>query len=273
MIQPQTLAAMKTDASIITPNLPLTLSLLVAITAWGDSTPQPLPFGQNWSLTATNLAAENDWSGVPGFVGHRGDRLVSAIGVNPQTVTADGTATLIQLETNQKNPNTFRTGGVAEFDSLENPTVAIKGSATAGAPFLLLNLNTTSHRKIIVAYNLRDLDGSKNDALQPVAFQFRVGTNGAFTDIPGAFVADASSGPGLNTLVTPITVTLPAEAENQPHIQLRWITTNADGNDEWIGIDDIAVIWQDTGGKAPGEKSKPENPKPVQKLRSPKDTN
>jgi hypothetical protein len=136
-----------------------------------------------------------------------------------------------------------------------------------------LNLNTTGHRRLIVAFNLRDLDGSNKDAVQPVAFQFRVGTSGPFTDLPAAFVPDASSGPNLATLITPVTVALPADAENQSHLQLRWITTNADGNDEWIGIDDIAVIWQDGGTEpTPDEKPKPENPKQGQRLRSPKDT-
>lgn len=247
------------------------LAVFMAFPAHADSTPQVLPFGQNWSVT-TNLNANNDWSGVPGFMGYRGDRLVSAIGVNPQTVTADGTTTPVNVEVNQKNPNTFRTGGVAEFDALENPTVAIKGSGTASAPFLLLNLNTLGHRRILVAYNLRDVDGSSKNTVQPVAFQYRVGTNGSFTDIPDAFVADASSGQNLATLVTPITVMLPPETENQPHIQLRWITTNADGNDEWIGIDDIAAIWKDSEQIPSDAKSKAEA-KPAARLRSPKDAN
>jgi hypothetical protein len=235
-----------------------------------DAIPQRLPFGQNWSVI-TNLDTHHDWSRVPGFMGYRGDRLVNAPGTNPQIVRADGTGTPVQVEVNQKSPGTFRTGGVAEFDALENPAVALKGSATASAPFLLLNLNTTGHRRLIAAFNLRDLDASDKDAVQPVAFQFRVGTNGAFTDIPDGFVADASSGPNQATLVTPVTVTLPPAAENQPHVQLRWLTTNAEGNDEWIGIDDIAVIWQEPEAKTEPEKPRPENSAGAPRLRSPRD--
>ena len=244
--------------------------LFATATAVADNTPQPLPFGQNWSNPAL-LNANNDWSGVPGFMGYRGDKLSTVIGTSPQSITAEGTSTPVTLLPNKKNPNSLRTGGVAEFE-IENPCVALKGSATASAPFLLLNLNTKGHHKIIVACNLRDLDGSANDAVQPVALQFRVGTNGAFTDLPEAFVADASSGPNLATLVTPVTVTLPAEAGDQSHLQLRWITSNADGNDEWIGIDDIAVIWQDPVGEPQkSDKAKPATDKPVERLRSPRD--
>ena len=34
---------------------------------------------------------------------------------------------------------------------------------------------------------------------------------------------------------------LPPQANDQPEVQVRIITANAVGNDEWIGIDDIAV--------------------------------
>ena len=74
-----------------------------------------------------------------------------------------------------------------------------------------------------------------------MALQYRVGSTGNYTNIPAAFVADASSGPNLATLVTPVSVTLPAACENQPLVQLRIITTNAVGSDEWIGVDDINV--------------------------------
>ena len=39
--------------------------------------------------------------------------------------------------------------------------------------------------------------------------------------------------------MTPVSVTLPDDANDQPTVQVRVITTNASGNDEWVGIDDI----------------------------------
>lgn len=129
---------------------------------------------------------------------------------------------------------------MAEFFTANN-VVALQGSGTASAPFLLLNLNTTGQQSITVSYNLRDMDGSADNAIQPMALHYRVGNSGSFINVPAAFVADASSGPSLATLVTPITVTLPAALDNQPLVQIRWMTSNATGNDEWIGIDDITV--------------------------------
>ena len=47
-------------------------------------------------------------------------------------------------------------------------------------------------------------------------------------------------------------VILPADADNQAMVQVRWITANADGNDEWVGIDDIAIIGDDLGAPTAG---------------------
>jgi hypothetical protein len=221
--------------------------MLFAVTGLADDKPLRPPVVEDWSNVSL-ITTDNDWSAVPGFMGYRGEKLAGKPGMNPQSINMAGTGTSVSLLANQKNPNTLRTGGVAEFDSIANPTVAIKGSGTASAPFLLLNLDTRGKHNITIGYKLRDLDASANNAEEPVALQYRTQTNGPFIDIPGAFVPDASTGPNLATLVTPIVVILPPEANDKALVQIRWITTNADGNDEWIGIDDIAVIADDLAG-------------------------
>lgn len=209
-----------------------------------DNTPQTIPFSQDWSDT-TLIAVSDDWSGVAGITGYRGDDLTLVTATDPQTLLLDG-GLIVDVNANQTTPNTFTTGGVTEF-SLSDPVVAMQGSGTADAPYLLLSLDATSMFNIQVSYNLRDIDGSTDNSVQPFALHYRVGTSGDFTNIPAGFVADASSGPSLATLVTPVSVTLPALAENQPIIQLRIMTTNAAGNDELIGVDDISV----TAGATP----------------------
>jgi hypothetical protein len=205
-----------------------------------DTSPQTIPFAQNWGNTGL-ITTTNDWSGVPGIIGYRGDGLTGATAVDPQTVVADGSGTPVNVLANQTNPNTNTTGGIAEFDTLANPVVAFQGSATARAPHLVITLNTTGVSSINVAYNLRDVDGSTDNAVQPVALQYRVGASGNYTNLSAGFVADASSGPSLATLVTAVSVTLPAACNNQPVVQVRIITTDAVGSDEWIGVDDISI--------------------------------
>lgn len=200
----------------------------------------PLPFFQDWSDPSL-ITANNDWSGVVGIVGHRGDDLTTAIGADPQGILADGSATPVNVIANQTNPNTLTTGGIAEFDRLANPVVALQGSGTADVPHLVLSLSTLGYSGIRVRYVLRDVDGSGDNAVQPVALQYRVGTAGPFTNVPAAFVADATTGPDEATLATPVDVVLPGAADNRPMLQLRLLTTNAAGNDEWVGIDDLDV--------------------------------
>src|SRR3972149_11385947 len=83
-----------------------------AIPALADSTAQTLPFTQDWTNTGL-ITSNDDWSGVPGIVGIRGDGLTAVNDVDPQTVLADETT--VDVNANQTNPNTFTTGGVAEF--------------------------------------------------------------------------------------------------------------------------------------------------------------
>ncbi|MGH9932559.1 MAG: Calx-beta domain-containing protein, partial [Pyrinomonadaceae bacterium] len=223
------------------------LNRLTVRKVFADTTPQSLPFSQNWTNTGL-ITVTNDWSGVPGIIGYRGDALTGATGVDPQTVVADGSGTPVNVLANQTNPNTNTTGGIAEFDTLANPVVAFQGSGTARAPHLVISLNTTGQTGINVSYNLRDVDGSTDNSVQPVALQYRVGASGNYTNLPAGFVADASSGPSLATLVTPVSVTLPVACENQPVVQVRVITTDAVGSDEWIGVDDISVTAGGGGG-------------------------
>jgi predicted extracellular nuclease len=217
--------------------------------ALANSTAQTLPFTQNWTNTSL-ITANDDWSTVPGIEGFLGQDITTATGADPQTlVTTSTVANDLDVIANQSNPNTNTAGGVAEFDGIANPTIALQGSGTADAPYIIINLNTTGQSNINVAYNLRDIDGSADNAVQPVALQYRVGNSGNFTNIPAGYVADASTGPSLATLVTPVSVTLPVAAENQSLVQVRIITANAAGSDEWIGIDDINI----TAGAGPAQ--------------------
>ena len=168
-----------------------------------DLVAQPIPFAQNWSNTAL-ITTDDDWSAVPGIIGYLGDGLTGSTGTDPQTILADGSST-VDVNANETDPDTLISGGLAEFDGITNPVVALNGSGTADAPHMVINLNTSGTTAIGVAYNLRDIDGSADNSIQPYALQYRVGNIGTFTNIPAGFVADATSGPSQATLVTPVT--------------------------------------------------------------------
>lgn len=221
-------------------------AVLSASVALADMTPQSLPFFQNWS-SAAMITLNDDWSGVPGIVGFIGDSdPVGAVSnVDPQTLTADLPA--VAVDVIAQALTTSISGGVGEFDGLADPVVGLQGSGTADAPYLLLNVVASGLQSITLSYDLRDIDGTLDNSTQQSNAQFRIGTSGAWTNIVGTYVADASTGPSLATLVTPISVVLPNTADGQPVVQIRIMTTNAAGSDEWVGVDNISV----TGSQVP----------------------
>jgi predicted extracellular nuclease len=220
----------------------LALCASAAFPAFATDVPQALPFAQDWS-NAAQLSANNNWSGVPGIVGYVVAGPTSG-GVDPQTVLAP--ATTPNVTVNQTNPVSYQTGGVAEF-ALTNPVVALAGSNAQHAPHIVLHLDTRGWQSVRVSYLLRDLDSSADNAVQAVALQYRIGNSGNFINVPAGFVADATTA-GSATQTTPVDVVLPAAVDNQAHVQVRILTTNASGNDEWVGVDDIDVAGTPIGG-------------------------
>ncbi|NNE65618.1 MAG: carboxypeptidase regulatory-like domain-containing protein [Pyrinomonadaceae bacterium] len=199
------------------------------------------PYTQDWS-TLGNLNTNDDWDNIVSIQGFRGDGLTSSTGTDPQTIVADGHSTPLDVNVNQTNPDTFTTSGVTEFE-ITDPTVALKGSGTADAPHLMIYLNTQPcpvTKSISIRYNLRDLDGTARDAVMPVALQYRIGSTGNFINVPAGFVADATD-PNTATKVTPVFVNLPPVIIGHPEVEIRIITANAAGTDEWVGVDDIEV--------------------------------
>lgn len=202
-------------------------------------------FLQDWSNTSL-ISTTDDWSGVPSIVGFRGDDITGATGADPRNLVGDGTV-VIDVNANQTSPNSFSTGGVTEFQ-ITDPTIALTGSGTADAPYIVLYLDATNRKDIHLELDVRDLDASTDNATQSFNIQYRIGETGAWTNVPGGYIADATTGPSLATLVTHVSVDLPAAANGQSQLQIRLMTTNAVSNDEWIGLDNIAVSSQPQTG-------------------------
>jgi hypothetical protein len=225
--------------------------LLMALPAQAGTAPATLPFAQGWADTGL-ISADDDWSGVIGIVGYRGDGLAGEPGSDPRGVSADGSGTPVDVTANLTDPRDVGlAAGVAEFE-LADPVVAIQGSATASAPHLVMTLDTRGRAGVTIRLVVRDIDATAHDAVEPVALQYRVGSSGPFAGTPGGYLADATSGPGEATRVSRLSVNLPAAADDQPLVQVRVLTTNAVGQDEWVGIDDIEASAASVGGGGGG---------------------
>ncbi len=156
-----------------------------------SSAPQTLPFTQDWTNIGL-ITANDDWSAVPGIQGFLGDYNTggSPTNVDPRTLLQD--MLTIDVIANQTNPDTLTSGGVAEFDTIPNPVVALNGSGTADAPSIVLYVNTTGQSNIRLTCNLRDIDASADNSAQQINVQYRVGSTGDFSNVPGGYLADVS---------------------------------------------------------------------------------
>jgi VCBS repeat-containing protein len=195
-------------------------------------------FLQNWSNTGA-IATNDDWSGIPSIVGYRTGDVTSSTSVDARTIVTD-TGFLQQVLANQFP--TATSGGVLEVDRISsgtiNPTIAMQGSNANDYAAIVLYLNATARQDLTLTANIRDLDASTDDALQQVVVQYRIGNSGNWTNV--AYFADVTTA-GSATQVTALSVVLPEAANNQAEVQVRILTTNAAGNDELVGIDDIVV--------------------------------
>lgn len=199
-------------------------------------------FLQDWSNTNL-ISVNNDWSAVPSIKGFLGSGMTSLTGVDPQTLTTVNSLSQTDSVIANQTNTALTSGGIAEFQ-LANPTIALQASGTASAPYLVLYLDASGRSDVTLSFNARDIDATVDNAIQQIAVQYRIGNSGDWINLPAGYIADATSGPSLATQVTPVSVTLPATVNGQSQIQVRILTTNAVGSDEWVGIDDIRVTSQ-----------------------------
>ncbi len=216
--------------------------------AFPNNTAQSLPY--NLATADPALVTTNDnWDSVPGIIGFRGDSIASSSGAtDPQTVLVADDPGVIDVNANQTNPDTFTTGGVTEFTTAVGASpagsrtiYALTGSGTARAPYLRFHFTTLGSANLNFSYTAVDLDGSTDNAISRIAVHYRTASTGAWVNLPDGFIADASAGPSLSGLRTTRTFSLPAAAANQAVLQIRIMTTDASGNDEWIGIENVSL--------------------------------
>ncbi|MCF4164167.1 ExeM/NucH family extracellular endonuclease [Zavarzinia compransoris] len=205
-------------------------------------------FTQDWTATS-QISTNDDWSGVASIIGYLGDiSSSSTTNVDPRTLTGADLGA-VDVIANQ-NSTTISNGGVAEFE-ITNPAVALQGSGTADAPSLVLFLDATGRENVRVQFNAIDLDGSGDDAAQQINVQYRIGESGDWTNVDGGYAADVTTA-NASGQTTAFDVTLPAAANGEAQIQVRIMTTNAGGSDEWVGIDDISVSSAAAGASGTG---------------------
>lgn len=204
----------------------------------------------SFSITSTStnqITTNDDWTGVASAEGYDGNGLTSSTAVDPQTVLGTefpGNALPVSAQTqvnaNKGNPSSYNAGGVTEFDSGTYISIGLQGNVQAN-PYLVFYVNTVNRSSVTISYEVTDIDAGSNNSVSPLALQYRVGQTGSFTNVPAAFIPDATDGPSVAGRVTTRSVLLPAAVNNQSQVQIRLITTNAASQDEWLGINNLSI--------------------------------
>jgi hypothetical protein len=192
--------------------------LLTANLVWAQTNPvpQPLPYTQNFGTS--------DIFPFPaGIQGWRSDVLTY-----PTSVSAVNAATYANRNTQSAFEFADLIAGTAT--STQDLNAAISGTSNSRllvslgvrALALVAGINTVGSQNIRVGYTLSftEFVGANDTALH-CQLQYRVGTSGAFIDVPnGLFSTDsfAVRGDSLN-----IQRVLPAAANNQASVQVRWL--------------------------------------------------
>ncbi|MBN8920273.1 MAG: Hint domain-containing protein [Rhizobiales bacterium] len=196
---------------------------------------------QNWSQ-ASLLSGADDWSGVPSIQGFSNVQFGSGVGTDARAFVFDSVnadiATNIFTSPSQFSTETGTNGGVAEFQDFG--IVGLGAGGAASVPNLVLYLDTTDmSAPVTLNFDVQDLDSTSNDAVQQLNVQYRIGDTGNWTNLPDGYFADVTQPDATPT--THVSLTLPTDVLGHAQLQVRIMTADANGNDEWIGIDNIVV--------------------------------
>jgi endonuclease G len=198
------------------------LCVFTGQTAQAQTNPaaQPLPFSLT-SQTGSTLPS--------GVAVHRFGTTAGAI---PTTrTTTPGNGDLLYVTTS--------TSGGWRDEGVNGISMLASGSQSAGA--LVVAIDTTGQTNIKVSWMARTIlqQASRDNS---IALQYRVGTTGNFTDVdPSTYT---SAGKANGDFATFTNVALPAAAENQPVVQVRWVyweSVSTSGARDRIAVDDISI--------------------------------
>ncbi len=216
-------------------NLLLTCLLFPLLTlAQSNPMPQALPYQQDFSaLPHTATAFPDGWMGWVLSGAPSGN-------FNVLPATADKA-----LAANSSASST--TNGVLNY----NGKAGFLNSGTVDNA-LALSLNTTGNTGVNVLFRVMTIrnpyDSAANTRINEVALQYRVGESGNFTTLTTTAYQNNNirqTGSGVTTPQNPALrqVLLPAECENKPVVQLRWVNRQISGGGSRPGfaIDSVVV--------------------------------
>lgn len=210
------------------------LAPVMALAQASNPAPQGLPYFQDFSAlphSATVLPA-----------GWQGWALSGAPSGSFNTAPAAGNKALAAGSSASSTTN-----GVHNY----NGKVGFLNSGSADNA-LVLSVNTTGNTGVRVGFQVMTLrnpyDGASNTRINEAVLQYRADTTAGFTSLPATAYQNNTTqqtASGLTTPQNPVyhEVLLPADCENRPVVQLRWVNRQVSGGGSRpsFAIDSITV--------------------------------
>lgn len=213
----------------------LAIAVMASSNAHAQSNPAPLtlPVSQNWG-TATFTTMPAGWAAWNGL---SGASITTQAAAESSVPTGDVAALLTSTPSNGGTGGSY---GYVVPTSNARFGILNSSNATNGVNQLALAINTSGQTNIVLTYDI--INAVANTRVIGAVCQFRVGASGAWTTLTGTGNPYVQSG-GTAGDLTSASITLPAAAENQPVVQIRWATWRgtAAGNSSGLAIDNINI--------------------------------
>lgn len=204
-----------------------------------NPTPQPLPYSQDFSTLPHSSSTWPD-----GMAGWRIDSTPSTeYSIDPPTynrnLTASGNASSYGSTTYNYN------GKIGLLDPISGYCIAI-----------VLALDTRGKRNIQIDYDIMTIRNpyspSSDNHINEASLQYRIGTEGYFTTLPGIGYQNNTT-QQINRTTNPQnlqhrSITLPEECEDKPELQIRLVSRMVSGSGIYrpsFAIDNIYVTGED----------------------------
>nr|WP_295870024.1 Ig-like domain-containing protein [uncultured Chitinophaga sp.] len=205
-----------------------------SVTAQTQPQPRPLPYQENFdALSAASTVYPDGWQGWT-LSGSPGSNFNTAAPSADKALTPNGSAS----GTANGVYNYSGKLGFLNSGSVDNS--------------LVLAVNTGGQVNVTVSYDAMTIrnpyDGNSNTRINEMGLQYRIGATGSFTNVSGTAYQNntvTQTGSGITQPQQPlaISIVLPAECNNQPLVQLRWVNRQISGagSRPSFAVDNIVV--------------------------------
>lgn len=223
--------------------LAIALAFCLSSRAQTNPAPQPLPYQQDFSaLPPAGTTYPDGWQGwVMASSTSTQFRTTPPTGDKPLTASGSASSTA---------------GAVYNY----NGKLGVLNSGSSGDQGLVLAINTSGRSAVQVSFDImtiRNPYGGSNTRINEVILQYRIGQTGNFTNLPGTEyqnnTVNQQSGTEPQNLINK-NILLPDSCNNQPLVQLRWISREVSGGGSRpsFAVDNISI-----GGGSGGDHTPP----------------